>query len=184
MDMKIIYTCFSLISIAGLLYLIFWRYKAYRIDAFRQDIFEIRDELFEYAKNHKISFNHPAYGTLRSLMNGFIRFGHQVTFPRLFLLGILLRNSTLKNYESFSERWLKTTKDLKKDEKRDLNILLQKVHYSIFRHLILTSPECIVTILPPLVLLALSKYYIDKLNKLLFKSNENIDGIAYVYGSF
>lgn len=183
MESNIANTCFSLVSIAGILCLLFNQYKNYRIDAFRQDIFEIRDELFEYAKNGNIGFRHPAYGALRSLMNGFIRFGHQISILRLLITIIILKHDLEKDSVSFSAKWANSTKDLKPNVKLDMCLILQKVHFSVFKHLVLNSPEIVITVFPPLILYALSKHYIGRLNKLMHKPNDEIDCVAYAYGN-
>lgn len=51
----------------------------WRLDSFRQNMFAVRDELFDYAADGKIAFDHPAYLLLRRQMNGFIRYGHHLT---------------------------------------------------------------------------------------------------------
>ncbi len=71
---------FSVASLAGLVVLYFWLYRDYRIDLFRQRLFALRDELFDLARSGAISFDDRAYGLLRSTLNGFIRFGHRLTF--------------------------------------------------------------------------------------------------------
>lgn len=55
---------------------------SFRLDEFRQRMFAVRDELFDYAAAGNIGFNDPAYRLLRQSMNGFIRYGHQLTFFR------------------------------------------------------------------------------------------------------
>ena len=180
---QIINTLFFLISILGIIYLLFWRYKAYSIDAFRQDIFCIRDDLFDYAQKGNIDFNHPAYGTIRSLINGFIRFGHHISFFRLIIYSLLMRDIFIKNKDSFNVRWQNVTKELNPKVNRELNEYLLRVHFSVFKHLILNSPELIATILLPVILYALSKYFIVNLNKMLSKPNDNIDSLAYAYGN-
>ena len=56
-----------------------------RLDSFRQNMFIVRDELFDYAADGNIAFDHPAYTLLRRQMNGFIRYGHHLTVFRGFL---------------------------------------------------------------------------------------------------
>src|SRR5438034_929815 len=55
------------------------------VDEFRQKMFAVRDELFDYAASGEIAFEHPAYRLLRQSMNGFIQFGHRLTLFRLCL---------------------------------------------------------------------------------------------------
>lgn len=56
-----------------------------RLDGFRQNMFAVRDELFDYAADGNIAFDHPAYVLLRQQMNGFIRYGHQLTVFRCLM---------------------------------------------------------------------------------------------------
>lgn len=53
-------------------------WRNYRLDRFRQNLFAIRDDLFDYAAAGNVSFNDPAYWRLRLLMNSLIRYGHHV----------------------------------------------------------------------------------------------------------
>jgi hypothetical protein len=58
----------------------------YGVDKFRQEMFAMRDEMFDYAGCGQISFNHPAYTQLRNLANGLIRFAHRMTFWRILMI--------------------------------------------------------------------------------------------------
>jgi hypothetical protein len=75
----------TLVALAVLSVLLFNLIPAYRLDAFRQKMFTQRDRLWDYAAAGNISFDDPAYLLLRKLMNGFIRYGHQLTFFRVFM---------------------------------------------------------------------------------------------------
>ena len=77
-------TLLTLLIVVG-----FWLWPSVRLDSFRQNMFALRDELFDYAASGKISFSHPAYRLLRQSMNGFIRHGHRL---RLFqvIMGMLM----------------------------------------------------------------------------------------------
>jgi hypothetical protein len=67
----------------------FYGWKAYRLDRFRQDLFALRDELFDTAARGEVAFDDPAYTTLRALINSMIRFAHRVTFSRWVLAQVL-----------------------------------------------------------------------------------------------
>jgi hypothetical protein len=69
----------ALLSLMILTVLLFGLWPAQRIDIFRQQMFAIRDELFDFAASGKIVFDDPAYQLLRHLMNGFIRYAHNIT---------------------------------------------------------------------------------------------------------
>lgn len=59
-------------------------YHKYRLDLYRQNLFEIRDALFEEAAKYGL-FEDKAYTMTRITINGMIRFAHEVSFLRLFL---------------------------------------------------------------------------------------------------
>src|SRR5437762_8464353 len=60
----------------------FWMIATVRLDTLRQQLFALRDEMFDYALQQKLSFSDPAYVQLRDLMNGLIRYGHHLTIDR------------------------------------------------------------------------------------------------------
>lgn len=76
----------SCVSLGLLIYLGWWVYPAHRVDAFRQDLFAVRDELFDVALDEAISFDHPAYLAFRDTLNKMVRFGHRSTAPQLVVL--------------------------------------------------------------------------------------------------
>jgi hypothetical protein len=79
----------SLLSGAWLLLFTCWR--PYRLDALRETLFALRDELFLIAADEKtLSFNHPAYTELRNDLNGMIRFAERMTFFRSLLFWLLV----------------------------------------------------------------------------------------------
>ncbi|MGE5052907.1 MAG: hypothetical protein ACM3WP_01980 [Acidobacteriota bacterium] len=69
------------------LYFVCWR--EHRVDTYRQRLFAMRDDLFDYAASGAIRFDDPAYTTLRDLTNGLIRFGHRLTFTRVWAVALL-----------------------------------------------------------------------------------------------
>ncbi len=78
----------------GLLWILyFWMYRNYRLDAFRQDLFAIRDELFDMAIAGDVGFDNRAYRMLRSSINWNIQFGHKTGFLDLVCRYLFLRNN-------------------------------------------------------------------------------------------
>lgn len=82
---QMMYALETLSSLALLWYLVGSLYPSFLIDDFRQRMFAIRDELYDYASNGNIGFEHPAYKLLRQSMNAFIRYGHKLTFGQVLL---------------------------------------------------------------------------------------------------
>lgn len=69
----------TLLSGIGLLILIAFFLRWYARDALRENLFAIRDEMFDYMWQHSLSFETPAYTMLRGSMNGLIRFAHRIS---------------------------------------------------------------------------------------------------------
>jgi hypothetical protein len=75
----------------GLWLLAFTCWRPYRLDALRDTLFALRDELFLLAVDDKdLSFEHPAYTELRNNLNGMIRFAEKMTFFRSLLFRLSL----------------------------------------------------------------------------------------------
>lgn len=53
--------------------------KKYLLASYRQDIFELRDKLFDFALDKNIEFNSLVYVQLRIYLNSFIRHAHRLT---------------------------------------------------------------------------------------------------------
>src|SRR6266436_8516805 len=75
--------------------------REYKVDAFRQKLFAVRDELFDYARSGKIAFDDPGYTTLRNLMNALLRFTHRLTFARMIVLLISTKNDSPSPIEAW-----------------------------------------------------------------------------------
>jgi hypothetical protein len=169
----------SLLFVLCLLYLVFWRYRIYKLDLFRQDIFDLRDALFDNARGGLISFDHPAYGMLREFMNGFIRFGHQLSLWQMLIFLFMAQKKDFDIGPSFEERWNEVTKDLTPTVKEQLDSYLFKVHSAVFKHLVATAPVLIVMVIPPLLLLLFMNRILDRLKNFI---NPPMDSAALSIG--
>ena len=65
-----------------LILFLIWHFgvRPYLLERFRSDLFDLRDELFDYAADGNIDFEDSRYGTLRMWLNALIRMAHRVTF--------------------------------------------------------------------------------------------------------
>ena len=54
-------------------------------DHFRQNMFELRRELFCYMASGGVNADEPAYAHLRRSMNGMIRYAEHVSFSRMIV---------------------------------------------------------------------------------------------------
>jgi len=75
----------SLFGLFSLWVFTFCFWKDYRMDAFRESVFALRDRLFLFAAQGGISFSDPAYMLLRERMNLLLRYAHELTLARVLL---------------------------------------------------------------------------------------------------
>lgn len=74
------------ISLALLLvFYVLWR--DFWIDEVRNEIFELRDNMFVYAFENDL-IEHPAYRLSRELMNSVLRYSHEISGARFLMLAI------------------------------------------------------------------------------------------------
>lgn len=104
----------SVALLAALWYVVFWLYPDYQVDRYRQEMFALRDRLFDEALEGLVSFDHPAYGLLRGTINGFIRFAHRMSLPDVIILMLITKREDRCAHDeySFSARLERCLKDL------------------------------------------------------------------------
>lgn len=128
------------LSLMGLVWLFFWLYRDYRRDLFRARLFSLRADLFDGAADGRISFDHPAYGLLRSTFNGFLRFGHRFGTLRMIAMALVLdREWFLRDGRDFDRRWREALRTLDPEQRDWLSRLRNEMHKVFFRHLLATS---------------------------------------------
>lgn len=121
------------------LWALLWCWRCYRVDAFRQRLFDLRDELFDFAASGHIPFDHPAYGRLRTAMNGMIQFGHRLTFTRLCLTFLLF--ATSREIVKPFEQWVDAVNEIDSAETRQqLLAFHDRMGEVIFSHLCVSNP--------------------------------------------
>jgi len=153
-------TQFTNVMISLVSLLVLWAfysiaYADYRRDVYRQKLFGLRNELFDLAADGELSFETPAYRTLRTTLNGFIRFAHQLRFGTLGTFIVLEERSKSQNAQRFATRWAEETAQLPPETAEKVNTIFVKVHRAAFEQLVLTSPLLLITILPPIMLFAM-----------------------------
>ena len=86
MNPTYVHAFFTSVSVLLVWILLYVLAKDYRLDALRQRLFDLRGDLFDYAASGAISFDHPAYGMLRTRINRLIRFAHRFSSTQLLLV--------------------------------------------------------------------------------------------------
>ena len=145
----------SLISLLGICYLLLWRYRSVSMDFFRQKMFELRDELFDYAANGHIGFDHSAYAVLRNTMNGYLQFGHRFTALQALAFFVLLskEDKAYMQTHSFESVWSRAVKTLNAESKQQLEVYRDRMHTLAMTYIVISSPICLLILVPILAAL-------------------------------
>lgn len=140
----------------GLWVLFHWQYAQYRKDLLQNRLFAVRQDLFDLARSGVIAFDHPAYGLLRTTINGFIRFGGRMNLLGLVVL-ILTTSAADKRFrsENYTARLDRLSQDLPEDVRRRLEGLRMRFNVAILCHVVFTSLPLAI-LFWPLALLARS----------------------------
>ena len=95
----------SLLTLVVLAVVVLWLWPEQRNDLFRQQMFAIRDDLWDFADAGNISFDDPAYVLLRQLMNGLIRYAHNLTPYRIFFSFLRWKYTHTQPTGPWAESW-------------------------------------------------------------------------------
>ncbi|MBF0283912.1 MAG: hypothetical protein HQL51_05585 [Magnetococcales bacterium] len=130
-----------MISLVGLWALWFYGFQPYFVDRFRQDLFALRDHLFDGVGRESGLFDHEAYVLMEGLINQLIRFGHRTEAWTFFITRIRYnQHSLLKDREpSFSKAWRSALEKLPPDERRELDRIYYRVCSLVFQRLVFSS---------------------------------------------
>lgn len=143
-DIKATAVATSLISLAGLL-LLLRLYRDYSVDRFREEMFALRDEMFDFAAAGGIAFGHPAYGRLRLTMNGFARRAAGMRLLEIVIFRALFRRDRDEIAE-FDADWEKTLDGLDDAARRRLNDFRDRMRRVVIARL-LRSPVAIAALI-------------------------------------
>jgi len=172
-------TLCSLVSIALLWAYLFWLYGDFRTDQFRQQMFALRDELFDEAASGKISFEDTAYGVLRVTTNGFIRFAHHLSIAHLLASSFwVMRNGDA--VPKMSKSFASSIADISGDKRKIYISYHNRMQRLVIRQIILRSPLLFATIAIPAGAYVFAAVILDKTMAMLESTLEKMDEIAYV----
>jgi hypothetical protein len=143
-----LHICFGLALLLVLNH--FW--CSYRIDMYRQMLFDIRDELFDIAREH-LNFGDPDYRALREQFNAEIRFAHRTNLLRLIALGHIIPEFS-ESFGEYNELWERLIgKIAEPDVRKRLEAMRERGRQ-------LTADRIFSTSMPPLYIgLKLSVYF-------------------------
>lgn len=155
----------SLISLTLLLGLMV-AYNRYRVELLRDELFALRDAMYDDALDGKLSFESSAYGAGRAMFNGMIRFAHKISLLQFLCYSALVprvaNEAAISRFEAVEGSWQAGDREIVRG-------YLVMANRCVVRHL-MRSPFFLVTVLLPVVLFAFTR--------------AGIDVVAFVMGRF
>ena len=89
----------------GVVSIAFWLLVRWRTDSFRNQLFILRDELFDVALKGDVAFKDRAYILLRDRINRMLRFAHQVKLSHVILLSIFSNKMMSETSAEIEREW-------------------------------------------------------------------------------
>ncbi len=132
---------FWVLSLAILWLVTFDAWPAYRLAAFREDMFDTRDALFDLAAHNPAVFNHSSYKLLRMRINRVIQFGHRFTFVRLVIVLLMFKGQKVG-----AEDWALSVGELPHEIQQGLLNIHQQMVSRIACYLLHLSPSLLTLI--------------------------------------
>lgn len=161
----------TLLSLAGILFVLN-RLRAVAVDHFRHEIFTLRDDLFDRAAAGAISFSHPAYGMLRSTMNGFLRWGERMRLLDVVLLLAFTRADRVTE-DPFDTRWKRAATGLPVSDREWLESYRSRMRKVVIRYLVVGSLVLVATLVIPLFLWVFSVAVVALVERRAFEFGSN-----------
>lgn len=139
----------TIVSLSILLIGVFYFHRNYFDDAFRQKMFNLRNELFDWADEGGIAFDNPAYVLLRQVMNGYLSYAHRMSLLHLFLLGRVTRKTGEfeQAANSFQAKWEKALESTTLEQKAKLLEIKKRLTLEAWIHTVRVSPFALTIIL-------------------------------------
>jgi hypothetical protein len=156
----------SALGLFLLWYLFCFRVRDYVVDAFREELFASRDELFNYVASIGLSHEDERHTILRNFINSTIRFSHKLTFFRVVLAQISKTRYPAMYTDDQLERWKRALDSLPDDQKEKLICILHRVMRAAALQMVWRSPfllPVIVTYKVATVLSGATFYWLKRL---------------------
>lgn len=171
----------TIVSLAGILVLL-GRLRACAVDDFRQGMFALRDNVFDLAASGALPFDHPAYGMLRSTMNGFVRWADRLQLLQLMVLFVLWHHRDLGSERRFEIQWKEALATLEQPEQEALGSFRERMHLLVIRYLVFSSPVLVATLIVPAITLLFGMTLLKLILALGEGLLEGVDAQALEFG--
>lgn len=125
------------VALAG--QVVFVEFPRSAVERTRDELFCIRDRLFKVASDGKVSFDHRGYRTARELINGMIRYAHDVSVTHLIFAN-LFANREARHLRRMTQQSIQNElRSLPKSARDDVTGLLEEASAALTRLVVFRS---------------------------------------------
>lgn len=162
----------SLITIAIAFVFFYWVWRQYAIDVMRQQLFELRDQLFDLATEGKLHREGDTYKTLRKIFNANVRFAHEMDWVHMFvfyLMAIMKRKGAIFRNAMHVAHLVTSIEDAK--TRSEVQKLMLKMHLVVAWHVYRTS--LVLLLFTPIVFILAAFFTLSA--KLLYRTPRKVE---------
>lgn len=132
----LICSAFVIALILAIWHVIFNVYPHSAIALARYNLFELRDELFDMAAEGKLDFKSPGYKACRQMINGFIRYAHDMSLMQMFTTQLVAK---IRGQKISTREWDAAFERLDPAERKLVDSVMRKATVHMVRLLITKS---------------------------------------------
>ncbi|HEY0795848.1 MAG TPA: hypothetical protein VGD64_08710 [Acidisarcina sp.] len=122
-------------SLLGIIFTLLFLVSDYRLDDYRESLFELREELFDIAAASDVGFAHPAYLILNLRIKSLLLYAHRTKFIMFLLYAVFVRTNSEAD-DSGEKSLSATLGGLRHDQKEVVMILSNRVDEILIRRVI------------------------------------------------
>ena len=120
-------------------WIIFFEYPNSAIETTRNRLFSLRDELFELAQKGEIPFDSDAYKFARGMVNGMIRYAHDISGLQLLMALLTRTKSTVLLGEETQRKWVESQSKLTEKNREQVKAIVDRATDEMMRLVVARS---------------------------------------------
>ncbi len=136
----------------------YFGWRPYRIDKVRNELFDLRNDLFLYAAEGGVVFDDPAYRIQRDRLNALIRFAHIITVTRALIFMAAERYRPNERVQSIQQKYLVAVSNLSESAQVKMRYIYDRTATILAWQLVSGSPLLLIAAAIYLPLVAASKF--------------------------
>lgn len=150
----------------------YWIWRDYVVDVTRQQLFELRDQLFDMATEGKLNRASEVYLILRRIFNSNIRFAHEMDWVHIvtfYVAAVIRKGGVIFESAMYVNHLIKSIEEEK--VRHEVQKLMLKMYLAIAWHLYRTS--LVLIVLTPIVLILAAFFTLSA--KLLYRTPKRFE---------